>query len=101
MGDGAVVVVIAHDAGLVSMYAHLENRVFPLPVKARDTVQAGDRIGNVGLTGATTGPHLHWSVWRHGELIHPPSLIASQLPVIGPRRSGTAAAVPDRPGGVR
>ena len=75
MGDGAVVVVIAHDAGLVSMYAHLENRVFPLPVKAGDTVQAGDRIGNVGLTGVTTGTHLHWSVWRNGELIDPLSMI--------------------------
>ena len=77
MGDGAVVVVIAHDAGLVSMYAHLENRVFPLPVKAGDTVQAGDRIGNVGLTGITTGTHLHWSVWRNGDLIDPLSMIRS------------------------
>jgi len=77
MGDGAVVVVIAHDAGLVSMYAHLENRVFPLPVKAGDTVRAGDRIGNVGLTGITTGTHLHWSVWRNGELIDPLSRIGS------------------------
>ena len=77
MGDGAVVVVIAHDGGLVSMYAHLENRVFPLPVKAGDAVQAGDRIGNVGLTGITTGTHLHWSVWRNGELIDPLSMIGS------------------------
>jgi murein DD-endopeptidase MepM/ murein hydrolase activator NlpD len=75
MGDGAVVVVLAHDGGLVSMYAHLENRVFPLPVKAGDTVEAGDRIGNVGLTGMTTGTHLHWSVWRSGELTDPLSMI--------------------------
>jgi len=45
------VVVIAHDSGIVSMYAHLDNHVFPVPVKAGDTVQTGDRIGNVGLTG--------------------------------------------------
>jgi len=77
MGDGAGVVVIAHDEGLVSMYAHLENRVFPEAVKAGDTVQAGDRIGNVGLTGMTTGTHLHWSVWRNGELIDPLSMIGS------------------------
>jgi murein DD-endopeptidase MepM/ murein hydrolase activator NlpD len=77
MGDGAVVVVIAHDGGLVSMYAHLENRVFPQPVKAGDLVQAGDRIGNVGLTGMTTGTHLHWSVWRNGELIDPLSTIGT------------------------
>jgi murein DD-endopeptidase MepM/ murein hydrolase activator NlpD len=77
MGDGAEVVVIAHDGGLVSMYAHLENRVFHLPVKAGDTVQGGDRIGNVGLTGITTGTHLHWSVWRNGEPIDPLSTIGA------------------------
>jgi murein DD-endopeptidase MepM/ murein hydrolase activator NlpD len=75
MGDGAEVVVIAHDSGLVSMYAHLDNHVFTVPVKAGDTVQAGDQIGNVGVTGVTTGPHLHWSVWRDGELIDPLSMI--------------------------
>jgi murein DD-endopeptidase MepM/ murein hydrolase activator NlpD len=75
MGDGAEVVVLAHDSGLVSMYAHLDNHVFPVPVKAGDTVRAGDRIGNVGLTGITTGAHLHWSVWRNGELVDPLTLI--------------------------
>jgi murein DD-endopeptidase MepM/ murein hydrolase activator NlpD len=75
MGDGAEVVMIAHDSGLVSMYAHLENRVFGLPVKAGDTVEAGDRIGNVGLSGITTGPHVHWSVWQNGDLIDPLSMI--------------------------
>jgi murein DD-endopeptidase MepM/ murein hydrolase activator NlpD len=78
MGDGAEVVVIAHDDGLVSMYAHLENHIFPVPVKAGDTVKAGDRIGNVGLTGITTGAHLHWSAWRNGEVIDPLSMIRSQ-----------------------
>jgi murein DD-endopeptidase MepM/ murein hydrolase activator NlpD len=77
MGDGAEVVVIAHDSGIVSMYAHLDNHVFRVPVKAGDTVQAGDRIGNVGLTGITTGAHLHWSVWGNGELIDPLSMIGS------------------------
>ena len=78
MGDGAEVVVITHDSGLVSMYAHLDNHVFPVPVKAGDTVHAGDRIGNVGLTGNTTGAHLHWSVWRSGELIDPLSMIKAE-----------------------
>lgn len=75
MGDGAEIVVLAHDSGLVSMYAHLDNHVFPVPVKAGDTVEAGDRIGNVGLTGITTGAHLHWSVWRNGEPIDPLTMI--------------------------
>ena len=75
MLDGAEVVVIAHDGGLVSMYAHLDNTTFPPPVKAGDIVRAGDRIGNIGMTGLTTGPHVHWSVWRDGALIDPLSVI--------------------------
>jgi murein DD-endopeptidase MepM/ murein hydrolase activator NlpD len=75
MGDGAEVVVIAHDSGLVSMYAHLDNVAHPPTVTAGDTVQVGDQIGNVGLTGITTGAHLHWAVWRDGGLIDPLSLI--------------------------
>lgn len=78
MSDGAEVVVIAHDGGLVSLYAHLENYIFPVLVKAGDTVRAGDQIGNVGLTGMTTGAHLHWSAWRNGEVIDPLSMIRSQ-----------------------
>ena len=75
MGDGAEVVVLAHDSGVISMYAHLDNHVFPVPVKAGDTVEPGERIGNVGLTGITTGAHLHWGVWRNGEPIDPLSMI--------------------------
>jgi murein DD-endopeptidase MepM/ murein hydrolase activator NlpD len=78
MGDGAEVVVIAHDGGVVSMYAHLDNHIFPVPVKAGDAVHAGDRIGNVGLTGITTGAHLHWSAWRNSEPIDPLSMIRSE-----------------------
>ncbi len=39
-------------------------------------MQKGEIIGAIGLTGVTTGPHLHFSVWRDGELIDPLSLIA-------------------------
>jgi murein DD-endopeptidase MepM/ murein hydrolase activator NlpD len=78
MMDGAEVVMIAHDSGRVSMYAHLDNHVFPVPVKAGDTVKAGDPIGNVGLTGITTGAHLHWSVWQNGELVDPLSMIRGE-----------------------
>lgn len=75
MMDGAEVVVIAHDGGLVSMYAHLDNHANPPTVAAGDQVAAGQKIGTVGLTGITTGEHLHWSVWRSGELIDPLTLV--------------------------
>jgi murein DD-endopeptidase MepM/ murein hydrolase activator NlpD len=71
MADGAEVVVLAHDNGLVSLYAHLEDGPLAPTIKAGDIVQAGDRIGAVGLTGMTTGYHLHWAVYKNGEPIDP------------------------------
>ena len=71
MGDGAEVVVLAHDNGLVSLYAHLQNGPQAPTVRAGDIVEAGDRLGLVGLTGLTTGYHLHWAVYKNGEPIDP------------------------------
>ena len=75
MMDGAEVVVIAHDDGIVSMYAHLDNRQHPPTVAAGDEVAAGQKIGTVGMTGIVTGAHLHWAAWRSGQLIDPMSLV--------------------------
>ena len=75
MGDGAEVVVLAHDNGLVSLYAHLDAGALAPTVKSGDLVEAGDRIGAVGLTGLTTGYHLHWAVYKNGEPIDPLSTL--------------------------
>ena len=75
MMDGAQVVVLAHDNGLVSLYAHLDAGPLAPTVKAGDLVEAGDRIGAVGLTGLTTGYHLHWAVYKNGEPQDPVSLL--------------------------
>ena len=75
MMDGAEVVVLAHDAGVVTMYVHLDNWQSPPPVQAGDEVAAGQRLGTVGLTGITTGAHLHWAAYRGGQLIDPLSLL--------------------------
>jgi len=74
--DGAMVVLIAHIGGLVSLYAHLDDRIAPPRVAAGDEVQQGQIIAAIGMTGMTTGPHLHFAVWRDGELIDPESLLA-------------------------
>jgi murein DD-endopeptidase MepM/ murein hydrolase activator NlpD len=72
MADGAMVVVLAHDNGLASLYAHLEDGPLAPTVKAGDIVEAGTRIGSVGLTGLTTGFHLHWAVYGpDGQPIDP------------------------------
>lgn len=77
MGDGAEVIVLAHDNGLVSLYAHLENGPLTPTVKAGDVVEAGQRIGAVGLTGITTGYHLHWAVYKNGEPLDPLNTLGS------------------------
>jgi murein DD-endopeptidase MepM/ murein hydrolase activator NlpD len=68
IADGAVVVEVEHAPGVTSAYAHLES---DLPVGEGDPVVAGDVVGTVGLTGITTGPHLHLAVWWAGEPLDP------------------------------
>jgi len=60
-------VTISHGRGLRTVYAHLGSvrAVQGKPVKR------GDEIGTVGLTGLTTGPHLHYELWRGNEQINP------------------------------
>jgi murein DD-endopeptidase MepM/ murein hydrolase activator NlpD len=68
---GAMVVIIAHDGGLLSLYGHLDDTVLRPTVRAGDTVEAGQRIGSIGLTGLTTGPHLHFSLRQGTEPLDP------------------------------
>jgi murein DD-endopeptidase MepM/ murein hydrolase activator NlpD len=75
MMDGAEIVVLAHDGGLVTMYAHLDAWESPPAVAPGDEVAAGQKIGTVGLTGITTGMHLHWAAWRNGQLTDPMALV--------------------------
>ncbi|MGH2377537.1 MAG: peptidoglycan DD-metalloendopeptidase family protein [Candidatus Limnocylindria bacterium] len=71
IAGGAMVVVIAHEEGHVTLYGHLDDTSAPPPVRAGDVVEAGERIGAVGLTGVTTGPHLHFVVSQGEEPIDP------------------------------
>jgi len=73
--DGAEIVLVAHDAGLFTLYAHLDDTRASPPVRVGDAVRAGDPIGWIGLTGMTTGPHLHFVVRRGDEPIDPSGLL--------------------------
>jgi murein DD-endopeptidase MepM/ murein hydrolase activator NlpD len=78
LSDGAMVVLIAHPGGLVSVYAHLDDTFTRPTVRIGDSVAANQVIGFVGLTGITTGPHLHFAVLKGGQPIDPLSLLASR-----------------------
>ena len=51
-------IYIEHDNGLVTLYGHLSKRTAPEDQR----VQAGQKIGEVGSTGKSTGPHLHFEI---------------------------------------
>ncbi|MBO0931298.1 M23 family metallopeptidase [Fibrella aquatilis] len=60
-------VYIDHGNGLLTEYFHLK----AIDVKQNQTVTKGQKIGEVGDTGRTTGPHLHFGIRWHGEKINP------------------------------
>ena len=66
------VIDIDHDNGLTSRYAHLSKRI----VKVGDVVMKGQLIGLVGVTGRTTGPHLHFEVREKGIALNPNKFLA-------------------------
>ncbi len=64
-------VLIDHGQGLSSIYLHLNK----LSVTTCEYVVKGQKIGEVGTTGRSTGPHLHWGVNWFNSKIDPHSLI--------------------------
>ncbi len=72
LSDGAWVVMIAHSTHLVTWYAHVDDRHgHTIPVRVGQWVTAGQVIAYVGMTGNTTGPHLHWMVQLNGTFVNP------------------------------
>lgn len=65
-------VVINHGDGFSTLYAHQS----ALNVYEGQIVSQGDVIGYVGSTGNSTGPHLHFTVFKNGETINPMSCIS-------------------------
>ena len=65
------IVIIAHSSKLVSWYAHIDNKAHPPAVKAGQYVAKGQIIAYEGMTGNTTGPHLHWAVQLDGNWVNP------------------------------
>ena len=60
-------IVIDHGNGYQTLYAHL-SKIF---VRVGDTVGKGAVIGNMGSSGRSTGPHLHFEIRRNGVQVNP------------------------------
>jgi hypothetical protein len=60
-------VIIEHDEGWSSLYAHFDR----IDVKAGDEVKQGQAIGLSGGTGHVTGPHVHFELRKNGGVVNP------------------------------
>ena len=61
------VVELPHDGGYVTRYAHLQDIV----VRKGERVKTGKKIACVGISGNSFAPHLHYEIYRDGELMDP------------------------------
>lgn len=58
-------VIVDHGSGILSCYAHLSS----IAVAENQPVAKGQAVGQVGTTGLSTGPHLHWEMSVRGILV--------------------------------
>ena len=65
-------VIIDHGARVATVYTHLSS----IHVREGDYVEAGDRVGRLGSTGAVTGPHLHFEMRLGGAAVDPLDYVA-------------------------
>lgn len=64
---------LAHEGTLSTLYAHLDK----VSVKPGQKVSKGEGIGTVGLTGWSTGPHLHFEVHSGNKAVNPLNYISA------------------------
>ena len=70
-----MLVIIAHSGTEETIYAHLADITLPPPVFAGQLVARGQVIGYVGLSGWTSGPHLHFEYRVNGAQVNPRTII--------------------------
>ena len=68
-------VKLNHAGGVATGYGHMSR----IAVSRGQHVSRGQVIGYVGSTGMSTGPHLHWEVWKNGRAVNPRSISLSSV----------------------
>lgn len=72
-----LLVEITHGNGYATRYAHNKSNTVALG----DQVTAGQVIGYIGSSGRSTGPHVHFEVWKDGKVTNPSPYLAKNSPV--------------------
>jgi murein DD-endopeptidase MepM/ murein hydrolase activator NlpD len=83
-GDGKIIhlgrkggygktIIIKHDNGYKTLYAHMNG--YRKGMKKGKWVKKGQIIGYVGSTGLSTGPHLHFGLYKNNRAINPNSVV--------------------------
>jgi murein DD-endopeptidase MepM/ murein hydrolase activator NlpD len=72
IGGYGNITVLAHKNGFFTVYAHAKSNF----THKGQRVYRGQVISQIGMTGRTTGPHLHFEVRKNGEAIDPTSFLA-------------------------
>ncbi|MFQ6604558.1 MAG: M23 family metallopeptidase [Fidelibacterota bacterium] len=65
--DMGNMIILYHGDGYFTYYGHNERNL----VQANDVIKRGDVIGLVGSTGVSSGPHLHFEIWKDGVPVDP------------------------------
>lgn len=60
-------VILQHNAMYTTVYSHMQKTF----VQTGDTVKRGSQIGEIGTTGRSTGPHLHYEIHQNGQTVDP------------------------------
>lgn len=95
--NGGNIVTIDHGGGVVTRYMHLDR----VDVKDRQRVTGDTVLGSVGMTGRTSGPHLHYEVIVGGRHVDPTGLAGKPMPAqqasAAPAAPSKGASVPQGP----
>jgi len=70
--NSGIVVVAEHGHGFSTAYAHNRKAL----VRVGQRIARGDAIAMSGSTGVSTGPHVHYEIWRNGRHVNPAGFLA-------------------------